>query len=63
MFLLVSCKKEQKLHGHLYDAPAYDFGLTSQNNKRVKLSDFLKEKRSFYSSLDIPSVQMYVRLF
>jgi cytochrome oxidase Cu insertion factor (SCO1/SenC/PrrC family) len=45
-FLLVACKKEHTFYGHLYDAPAYDFELTSQNGKRVKLSDYLGEKKN-----------------
>ncbi|WP_448587616.1 SCO family protein [Thermocrinis sp.] len=44
-FLVLSCKKEHKFNGHFYDAPAYDFELTSQEGNRVKLSDFLKQKR------------------
>jgi protein SCO1/2 len=44
-FLLVACKKEHTFYGHLYDAPAYDFELTSQEGKRVKLSDYLREKK------------------
>ncbi len=43
--LLFSCKKTHEFHGHFYDAPAYDFELTSQEGKRVKLSDFLKENK------------------
>jgi len=39
-FLLVARKKEHTFYGHLYDAPAYDFELTSQDGKRVKLSDY-----------------------
>jgi len=45
VFLLVACKKEHTFYGHLYDAPAYDFELTSQDNKRVKLSDYLRQKK------------------
>jgi protein SCO1/2 len=45
VFLLVACKKEHTFYGHLYDAPAYDFELTSQDGKRVKLSDYLREKK------------------
>jgi hypothetical protein len=45
-FLLVACKKEYTFYGHLYDAPAYDFELTSQDGKRVKLLDYLREKKN-----------------
>lgn len=59
VFLLVACKKEHTFYGHLYDAPAYDFELTSQDGKRVKLSDYLREKKIVLLFLAIPSVRMY----
>ncbi|ADC89555.1 electron transport protein SCO1/SenC [Thermocrinis albus DSM 14484] len=41
--LVSSCKKEHKFYGYLYDKPAYDFELTSQDGNRVRLSQFLKD--------------------
>lgn len=38
--ILTSCKKEYKFYGHVFDQPAYNFELTDQNGKRVRLSDF-----------------------
>lgn len=40
LFLVASCKKEYEFYGHFYDQPAYNFELTDQNGKRVKLSDY-----------------------
>lgn len=37
---LFSCKRQHEFYGHVFDQPAYNFELTDQKGRKVKLSDF-----------------------